>query len=147
MHKFTLSFVVISDVYRSRIPNKTTFTKYCLTQWISRHPGCLKIHRVRPYRVNFSGLVGILNELFTRPSQFSQVSGMANYVICYTAMGASLNYMWVNRPVPNHNLKKHIKTRIVCIILENTSVFVCFHILKIIQYAHTNDMNILHDQE
>ena len=30
--KLILSFMVISDVYRSFIPNKTTFTKYCLTQ-------------------------------------------------------------------------------------------------------------------
>ena len=27
--------MVISDVYRSIIPNKTTFTKHILTQWIS----------------------------------------------------------------------------------------------------------------
>ena len=30
------SFMVISDVYRSCIPNKIRFTKYCLTQWVYR---------------------------------------------------------------------------------------------------------------
>ena len=30
------SFMVISDVYRSCIPNKIRFTKYCLTQWMYR---------------------------------------------------------------------------------------------------------------
>ena len=40
--KVTLSFMVISNVYKSIVSNKTTFTKYCLTQWISRLPGALK---------------------------------------------------------------------------------------------------------
>ena len=41
-YKLLLSFPVISDVYRSFIPNKTTFIKYCLTRWISKLPGSLK---------------------------------------------------------------------------------------------------------
>ena len=36
--QITSSFAVISDVYRSFIWNKTAFTKYCLTQWISKLP-------------------------------------------------------------------------------------------------------------
>ena len=28
------TFTIISDVYRSFIPNKTTFTKYCVT-WVA----------------------------------------------------------------------------------------------------------------
>ena len=34
--KLLLSVTVILDVYRSCIPYKTTFTKYCLTQWVSK---------------------------------------------------------------------------------------------------------------
>ena len=33
------SFTVILDAYRSFIRSKTTFTKYCLTKWISKLPG------------------------------------------------------------------------------------------------------------
>ena len=51
-----------SDVYRSFIWNKTTFTKYCLTQWISKLPGSFEIHWVRRQcLVNFMGLAGIVN--------------------------------------------------------------------------------------
>ena len=35
MNKLLLNFKIISDVYRSVIPDKTTFTMYCLTRWIS----------------------------------------------------------------------------------------------------------------
>ena len=35
-YRLLLSFTVISDVYKSFIPHKTTFTKYCPTQWISK---------------------------------------------------------------------------------------------------------------
>ena len=52
--------MVISDVYRSFIRNKTTFTKYCLTQWISKLPWSFEIHWVRHYLVNFTCLAGIL---------------------------------------------------------------------------------------
>ena len=38
----TIEMVVILDVCRSFIWNKTTFTKYCLIQWISKLPGALK---------------------------------------------------------------------------------------------------------
>ena len=51
-------FTVISDVYRSFIPNKTTFTLYCL-------PRSFEIHWVRQYLLHFMGLV-----VFSRPSQF-----------------------------------------------------------------------------
>ena len=52
-HRLLLSFTVISEVYRSFIPHKTAFTKYCLTQWISKFPGSFEIHWVRQYQVNF----------------------------------------------------------------------------------------------
>ena len=34
-----LRSMIISDAYRSFIANKNTFTKYRLTQWISKLPG------------------------------------------------------------------------------------------------------------
>ena len=46
-YKLLLIFMVISDVYRSFIQNKTMFTKYCLTQWISKLQGSFEIHWVR----------------------------------------------------------------------------------------------------
>ena len=55
MYKLLLRFMVISDVYRTIIWNKTAFTKYCLTEWIS------KIHWLRLYQVNFMGQAGITN--------------------------------------------------------------------------------------
>ena len=74
-YKLLLSFAILSYVHMSYIPNETTFTKYCLSQWISKLPRRFEIHWVRQYLVNLTGLVGI----FTRLSQFSQVSGMAKY--------------------------------------------------------------------
>ena len=41
-----LSFTVILNVNMSFIPNKTTYTKYCLTQWISKLPESFEIHWV-----------------------------------------------------------------------------------------------------
>ena len=40
---------------------KKPFTKYCLTQWISKLPGSFEIHWVRQYLVNCMGLAGIVN--------------------------------------------------------------------------------------
>ena len=48
-YKLLMSFTVISCVYTSFVWSKTTFTKYCLTQWISNLPGSFKIHWVRHY--------------------------------------------------------------------------------------------------
>ena len=56
-----LSFTVISDVDKSFVPHWTTFTKYCLTQWISKPPGSFEIHRVRHHQKNFTGFAGTLN--------------------------------------------------------------------------------------
>ena len=47
---------------RSFIPNKTIFTKYCFTQWISKLPKSFGIHWVRQYLVHFMVLAGIVNE-------------------------------------------------------------------------------------
>ena len=41
-YKLLSSFAIISDVYKSFIRNKATFTKYCHTQWISKLPGLSK---------------------------------------------------------------------------------------------------------
>ena len=60
-YKLHLSSMVISDVCRLFIPNKTTFTKHCLTQWISKLPVSFEIHCIRQYVVNFIGMMGIVN--------------------------------------------------------------------------------------
>ena len=54
-YKLLLNFATIWDVNRYLNPNKTTLTKYCLTQWIS------KLHWVRQYLVNIMGLMDIVN--------------------------------------------------------------------------------------
>ena len=46
---------------RSFIPNKTTFTEYCLTQWISKLLGSFEFHWVRQYLVNFTNVAGTVN--------------------------------------------------------------------------------------
>ena len=51
-----------SDVYRSFMSNKTTFTKYFLIQLISKLLGSFEIYWVRQCLVNFTGLAGIMNE-------------------------------------------------------------------------------------
>ena len=48
---------------RSFILNKTTFTKYCITQWISKLRGSFEIHWVRQYLLDFMGLVEIVNAI------------------------------------------------------------------------------------
>ena len=61
-NKLLLSFIVISIVYMSFIPNLTAFTKYRLTQWISKLTGALKsTERGSTCLVNFTGFVGIVN--------------------------------------------------------------------------------------
>ena len=75
---YFFSFMIISDVYSSFIPNKTTLTKYCLTQWIPKLPGIFENHWVRQYLVNFTGLVGKVNITVYNTEPISQVLGMAN---------------------------------------------------------------------
>ena len=41
--------------------NKTTFTRYCLTKWISNLPVSFEIKSVKQYLVNFTGLTSIVN--------------------------------------------------------------------------------------
>ena len=70
--------MVISDVCMSFISNKTIFTKHCLTQCISKPPGSVEIHCQRQCREIVRVWWAYWTQLFTRPRQFSQVSGMAN---------------------------------------------------------------------
>ena len=44
IYKLILSFKVVSDVYKSFIPNVTAFTKCYLTKCISKLPGSFEIH-------------------------------------------------------------------------------------------------------
>ena len=46
--------LVGNQMCTSFIPDKSTFTKYCLTWWISKFPGSFAIHWVRHYLVYFT---------------------------------------------------------------------------------------------
>ena len=46
---------------QSFIPDKTVFTQYCLTQWISKLHRSYEIHQVMQYLVNFMDRTGIVN--------------------------------------------------------------------------------------
>ena len=59
-YKLLLSCMVVADVYRFFIPNKTTFTKCCLTQWIWKLPS-FEVHQLWQCLANFTGLAGIVN--------------------------------------------------------------------------------------
>ena len=79
--KLLLSFMVISDVYRSFLRNKTIFIKFCLTQWISKLPGSFEIHWVRQYLVNFMGLPGnsaLSHQLFSQIQYVLPIKHMKN---------------------------------------------------------------------
>ena len=62
VYKLILSFTVITDVYMSFIPNKTTLIKLLDTVWLSGFRSSrVEIHCVMQYPVNFTGLAGIVN--------------------------------------------------------------------------------------
>ena len=61
VYKLLLIFMFIAYTCKSFIPNKTTFIKYCLTQWISKLPRSFEIHWVRQYLVHFTGLLCMAN--------------------------------------------------------------------------------------
>ena len=63
MYNLVVSFMVISDVYGSFIPNSTTFSKYCFRQWISKLTDSFEIHRVRQYLENFTELADKINAI------------------------------------------------------------------------------------
>ena len=73
------SFTAIKDVYRSFIRNKAAFTKYCLTQWISKLHWSFEIHWVIQYLVNFMGLVGMVNVTVYKTELISTGLGLANF--------------------------------------------------------------------
>ena len=65
MYDLVLNFRVIPYVYRSF--NKTTFTMYCLAQWISKLPGSFEVHWARQYLVNLMDLAGTVNATVYKP--------------------------------------------------------------------------------
>ena len=68
MYNVLLIFTVMSGVCQSFIPNKTTFIKYRLTQWISKLPRSFEIHGVKQYLVNYTRLTGIVTVYTIEPS-------------------------------------------------------------------------------
>ena len=86
--KFLMCFTVSSCVCRPFILNETTFTKYCVTQWI-----CFEIHWGRHNLANFTGQSGVVNTtLFTRSNQFWQLKGLANVPNIYHITTAAQYY-------------------------------------------------------
>ena len=81
-----LSFTVISGVYRSFITNKTTFTKYFLTEWIPKFPGSFEIRWVRQYLVNFTGLADIANKIVQDRANFHRSRVWQIVLIFHTVM-------------------------------------------------------------
>ena len=79
-----MSFMVILDVYRSFIPSKITFTKYCLTQWISKPPRGFEIHWVRQYLVSFIGLVGRVSATLYKTKPIFNTSQSWKIVLIFT---------------------------------------------------------------
>ena len=96
-YKLLFSFTVISDVHKSFIPYKTTFTKYCLTQWISKLLGSFEIHWIRQYLGNFMSLAGNVNTTVykTKPIFTGLGHGKLSWFITwqYTNKHAH-NYLW-----------------------------------------------------
>ena len=90
-YKLLLSFTVISDVYRSFIQNKTTFTKYCLIQWMPKLLRSFDIHWRRQYLVNFMGLVGIVNATVNKTKPIFAGLRRANFLIFNTAVLSARN--------------------------------------------------------
>ena len=63
LYKLLLSFLLISDVYRSFIPNKNTSNKYCLS-------GFQSSLGVRQNWLNFMGLAGTVIAIICKTNQF-----------------------------------------------------------------------------
>ena len=61
MYKLLSNLLVISDVNWSFIQNTTTFTKYCLSQKISKLPGSFEIHWVTVLLSGFQSPHKVLN--------------------------------------------------------------------------------------
>ena len=68
-------------LYWTFIQNKTTLTKYCLTQWISKLLWSFEVHWVRQYLVNFMGLAGIIKAIFTDQVNFHRFQAWQNILI------------------------------------------------------------------
>ena len=90
--------MVISDVYKSFIPNKSTVTKYYLIQWISKLLGSFQIHRVRQFILNFTGLAGIVNATVYKTMAISTGLGHGKLRTPY-----SLIILWNSRHICSFN--------------------------------------------
>ena len=88
------------------IPNKTAFTKYCLTQWVSKPLGSFEIHLVRQYIVNSTDLAGIVDATVykTAPIFTSLVHGKLSYIL---TMLLDLMILLINAIETGHWYKHH----------------------------------------
>ena len=122
--KLLWSSMVILDVYRSFVPNKPTFTKYCLTQWISKVPGSYEIHWVRQYLVNFTGLVGIVNTTVYKTKPI--FIGLGHGKLFWFVTLYSILYQF-------STLKRHMKT----FPMKNKDTFILQPIPWLLQWSAT----------
>ena len=114
--KSLLSFTVISDVrLGSLVPNKTTFTKYCLTQWIRDHfvnaPGQLEMtlhgnvisHWVGAYTktslVDFKTPGDPLNKAI--PCKFHGSDGHSKHNCLHDQANFHRSHAWQSSPCPS----------------------------------------------
>ena len=89
----------------------TTFTKYWLTQWISKLPGCFEIYVVRQYLVNFTGLVGLLNAtVYKAEPIFTCLWAWQIVLILNTAM----THIWQHIVPANRQTLHHMKVLFWC---------------------------------
>ena len=97
MYKLLLHFTVISNVYRSFIPNRTIITNYCLAHWISKLPASFEIHWVRKYLVNFTCLAGGVNASLckTKPIFTGLGHGKLLWFLALTSYSTQEIWNWI----------------------------------------------------
>ena len=72
----------------------STFTKYCLTQWMSKFPGSFEILWVKQCLVNFTGLAGIVHATVYKTKLI--FTGLRHGKIICESMSSDLQILWNN---------------------------------------------------
>ena len=109
MYKLVMSFTVISDVYMSFIPNKTTFIKYCLSHWVSKLLVSFEIQWVRQYLVNVMDLVGIMSTAVYKAKPVLGMTNCPNFqhfscdMTVMSGFGSTCSAFWLRRLSWSHS--------------------------------------------
>ena len=101
--KLSLSFMVILDVCRCFIRNKTTFDMYCLTQWIPKPPRSFEIQWVRLYQVYFMDLADIPSSLQYKTHFSRQLNWWSLRCSWSIACRRCSNYIFILNSIPGFN--------------------------------------------